>query len=71
MHWLLYPWRKSPQYQVDRKLGGPQSWSGCGDKGKNYMYKEILDANLAMLGTAMPASAGAGLNLDDKGQNWP
>jgi len=26
----LYPWGKSPWYPTDRKLGGPQGWSGCG-----------------------------------------
>jgi hypothetical protein len=25
---LLYPWGKRPQYQLDRRLGGPQSRSG-------------------------------------------
>jgi len=24
----LYPWGKDPQYPLDRRLGGPQSWSG-------------------------------------------
>jgi hypothetical protein len=24
----LYPQEKSPQYALDRRLGGPQSWSG-------------------------------------------
>jgi len=24
----LYPWGKSPQYPMDRRLDGPQSWSG-------------------------------------------
>jgi len=24
----LYPWGKSLQYPLDRRLGGPQSWSG-------------------------------------------
>jgi hypothetical protein len=27
-HRLLYPWGKSPRYQLDRRLGGPQSRSG-------------------------------------------
>jgi len=26
----LYPPGKEPQYPMDRRLGGPQSWSGCG-----------------------------------------
>jgi hypothetical protein len=26
--WPLYPWGKSPLYPLDRRLGGPQSWSG-------------------------------------------
>jgi hypothetical protein len=25
----LYPQGKSPWYPLDRRLGGPQSWSGC------------------------------------------
>jgi hypothetical protein len=30
----LYPRRKSPQYPLDRRLGLPQSWSGCCGKEK-------------------------------------
>jgi len=26
---------KSPQFPLDRRLGGPQSWSGCGGEEKN------------------------------------
>jgi len=26
----LYPWRKGHRYSLDRKLGGPQIWSGSG-----------------------------------------
>jgi hypothetical protein len=25
----LYPWGESPQYPLNRRLGGPQSWSRC------------------------------------------
>jgi hypothetical protein len=28
MLWQFYTWRKSPWYTLDRRLGGPQSWSG-------------------------------------------
>jgi hypothetical protein len=31
---LLYPWGKSPWYPLDRRLGGPQSRSGCSCKKK-------------------------------------
>jgi hypothetical protein len=31
----LYPWGKSPLYPLDRRLGGPQSWSGCYGEEKN------------------------------------
>jgi len=31
---LLYPWGKNPQYPLDRKLGGYQSWSGGGGEEK-------------------------------------
>jgi hypothetical protein len=31
----LYPQGKSPWYPLDRRLGGPQSRSGCGDEEKN------------------------------------
>jgi hypothetical protein len=31
MSWLLYP-----QYPLDRRLGGPQSWSGHGGEEKNF-----------------------------------
>jgi hypothetical protein len=35
MPWLLYPQGKSPWYPLDRRLGGPQSRSGCGGEEKN------------------------------------
>jgi hypothetical protein len=31
----LYPQGKSPWYALDRRLGGPQSWSGRGGEEKN------------------------------------
>jgi hypothetical protein len=31
----LYPQGKSPWYPLDRRLGGPQSRSGCGGEEKN------------------------------------
>jgi hypothetical protein len=31
----LYPRRKSPWYPLDRRLGGPQSRSGCCGEDKN------------------------------------
>jgi hypothetical protein len=33
---ILYRQGKSPWYQLDRRLGGTQSRSGCGDKGKKH-----------------------------------
>jgi len=33
---LLYPWRNSPWYSLDRRLGGPQSQSGCGGEEKKF-----------------------------------
>jgi len=30
---LLYPW-----YALDRRLGGPQSWSGCMTKGERNPF---------------------------------
>jgi hypothetical protein len=39
---LIYPQRKSPCYPLHRKLGGTQSWSGCGGEGKNsYPLPEL------------------------------
>jgi len=32
--WLLYPWER-PWYPLDRRLGGPQSWSGGGGEEKS------------------------------------
>jgi hypothetical protein len=32
---LLYPQVNSPQYPLDRRLGEPQSCSGCGGEEKN------------------------------------
>jgi hypothetical protein len=34
---MLYPCEKSPQYTVDRRLGGSQSQSGCDGKGKIFL----------------------------------
>jgi len=31
-----YPQGKRPLYPLDRRLGGPQSQSGCGGEEKNY-----------------------------------
>jgi len=33
----LYPQGKKPQYQLDRRLDGPQSWSGCSGEKKNSL----------------------------------
>jgi len=33
----LYPWVNSPQDPFNRRLGGPQSWSGCSGKEKKYL----------------------------------
>jgi hypothetical protein len=35
MPWLLYPPGKEPWYPVDRRLRGPQSWSGHTGEEKN------------------------------------
>jgi hypothetical protein len=37
-HWPPYPWGKSPWYPFDRRVGGPQSWSGCSGKEKVYHH---------------------------------
>jgi len=31
----ILPQGKSPWYPLDKRLGGPQSWSGCSDEEKN------------------------------------
>jgi hypothetical protein len=36
-----FPREKSPLYPLDRRLGGPQSWSGCCGKGKNLARRSI------------------------------
>jgi hypothetical protein len=33
--WLLNPWRNCHWYPLDRRLGGPQNWSGCCREKKN------------------------------------
>jgi len=38
MLWLLYPQGNSPQYPLDRRLGGPKSQSGYGGEEKNYLH---------------------------------
>jgi len=35
MPWPLHLWRKRPWYPLDRRLGGPQSWSGYRVEKKN------------------------------------
>jgi hypothetical protein len=35
--WLLYPRGKNPQYSLDRRLCGPQSWSGCCGVERNFL----------------------------------
>jgi len=35
--WLLYHWGERPWYSLNRKLSGPQSWSGCGGKEKKFL----------------------------------
>jgi hypothetical protein len=34
MHWQLHPCGKIPQYPFNRRLGGPQIWSGHGGEKK-------------------------------------
>jgi len=36
MPWPLYPQGKSPWYPLDRRLGEPQSRSGCGSEEKKF-----------------------------------
>jgi len=33
----LYLWGKRPWCPLDRRLGGPQSWSVCGGKEKEFL----------------------------------
>jgi hypothetical protein len=33
----LYPWGKDPRYPLERRLGGPQSWSGHRGQWKNHL----------------------------------
>jgi hypothetical protein len=33
--WLLYPQGENPWYQLHKRLGGPQSQSGCSGEEKN------------------------------------
>jgi hypothetical protein len=35
--YLLYPWGKSPWYTLNRRLGGPHSWSGFLGYKKNLL----------------------------------
>jgi hypothetical protein len=39
----FYPQRKSPWYPLDRRLGGPQSRSGCGGEEKNSQPLPVLE----------------------------
>jgi len=40
--WLLYPWGKNPWHPFYRRLGRPQSWSGCGGKEKKSQPLLVL-----------------------------
>jgi len=33
----LYQWRKSPWYKLDRRVGGPQSRTGCGGEERRLL----------------------------------
>jgi hypothetical protein len=44
MPWPLYPQVKSPWYPLDRRLGGPQSWSGHG--GDDIIFHGLLFSTL-------------------------
>jgi len=37
MHQTLYPWRKSPQHPLDRRLGEPQIQYGCGGRQQKFL----------------------------------
>lgn len=34
----LYPWKKSLRYQMNRRLGGPQSRSGCFQQAHSFFF---------------------------------
>jgi len=42
----LFPWRRNHHYPLDKRLVGPQDWSGMGECRKSYLLlsrkKEIL-----------------------------
>jgi hypothetical protein len=42
--WTLYPHGKNPWYLLDRRLGGPQSWSGHGGKEKTSQSLSGLES---------------------------
>jgi hypothetical protein len=41
----LYSQGKGPWYSLDRRLGGPQSHSGCGGEEKNSLINKISFIN--------------------------
>jgi hypothetical protein len=48
----LYPRGKGPRYQLDRRLGGPQSRSGC--RGETVKDKDLfIKCNTVMHGTEL------------------
>jgi hypothetical protein len=44
MPWPLHPQGKSSWYPLDRRLGGPQSCSGCSGEEKNF-FKKVLNVH--------------------------
>jgi hypothetical protein len=60
MPWLLYPQGKSLQYPLDRRLGEPQSHSGCSGEEKNsrplpgHMLPRFLKTGTTVLFLSIP-----------------
>jgi hypothetical protein len=62
MPWPLYPQGKSPWYPLDRRLGGPQRWSGYGGKEKNSQPLPGLEPPIIQT-IAQHCTTGVGWNV--------
>jgi len=56
MSWPLYSQEKSPWYPLDRRLGGPQSPSGCGGEEKKSLFCSCRESTSVIQALTSPAA---------------
>jgi len=73
----LYPQEKNPCYPLDRRLGGPESWSACSGKEKksqpllgiknNAVFSGLCNGKTSILHNTYAHSAVCGLEASGSG----